>query len=62
MIVSGGDPLVMKSERIEALLRELAEIESIGNVRVASRTPGHAAPAHHRRAVSRAARASLSSG
>ena len=39
VIVSGGDPLVMKSERIEALLSELASIESIGNVRVASRTP-----------------------
>jgi lysine 2,3-aminomutase len=39
VIVSGGDPLVMKSERIAALLAGLAEIESIGNVRVASRTP-----------------------
>ena len=39
VIVSGGDPLVMKSERIEALLKRLAEIESIGNIRVASRTP-----------------------
>jgi lysine 2,3-aminomutase len=39
VIVSGGDPLVMKSERIETLLTRLAAIESIGNVRVASRTP-----------------------
>lgn len=39
VIVSGGDPLVMRSERVEALLRALAEIESIGNLRVASRTP-----------------------
>jgi lysine 2,3-aminomutase len=39
VIVSGGDPLVMKSERVEALLSRLAGIESIGNVRVASRTP-----------------------
>ncbi|MDB4977181.1 MAG: Lysyl-lysine 2,3-aminomutase [Myxococcaceae bacterium] len=39
VIVSGGDPLVMKSERIASLLRRIAEIESIGNVRVASRTP-----------------------
>ncbi len=39
VIVSGGDPLVMKSERIAALLSALAEIESVGNVRVASRTP-----------------------
>ena len=39
VIVSGGDPLVMKSERIAALLTELSTIESVGNVRVASRTP-----------------------
>jgi lysine 2,3-aminomutase len=39
VIVSGGDPLVMKSERVEALLASLATISSIGNVRVASRTP-----------------------
>jgi lysine 2,3-aminomutase len=39
VIVSGGDPLVMKSERVAALLAALAAIESIGNVRVASRTP-----------------------
>lgn len=39
VIVSGGDPLVMKSERVAELLRELASIETIGNVRVASRTP-----------------------
>jgi lysine 2,3-aminomutase len=39
VIVSGGDPLVMKSERVAALLESLAAIESVGNVRVASRTP-----------------------
>jgi lysine 2,3-aminomutase len=39
VIVSGGDPLIMKSERVAALLAALAQIESIGNVRVASRTP-----------------------
>lgn len=39
VIVSGGDPLVMKTERIEALLGELSAIESIGDVRMASRTP-----------------------
>jgi lysine 2,3-aminomutase len=39
LIVSGGDPLVMKSERVAQLLSRVAEIESIGNVRVASRTP-----------------------
>jgi lysine 2,3-aminomutase len=39
VIVSGGDPLVMKNERLELLLGRLAEIESVGNLRVASRTP-----------------------
>lgn len=39
VIISGGDPLIMKSERIAALLAALAEIPSIGDVRVASRTP-----------------------
>jgi lysine 2,3-aminomutase len=39
VIVSGGDPLVMKSERIAALLTRLASLPHIGDVRVASRTP-----------------------
>jgi lysine 2,3-aminomutase len=39
VIVSGGDPLIMKSERIASLLGKLAEIPSIGDVRVASRMP-----------------------
>ncbi|HEX5656637.1 MAG TPA: KamA family radical SAM protein [Polyangiales bacterium] len=39
VIVSGGDPLVMKSERIAQLLARLAAIPHIGDVRVASRTP-----------------------
>ncbi|HEY6878028.1 MAG TPA: radical SAM protein, partial [Polyangiales bacterium] len=39
VIVSGGDPLVMKSERVSALLQRLAAIPHIGNIRVASRTP-----------------------
>jgi lysine 2,3-aminomutase len=39
VIVSGGDPLVMSDARIAAVLSELATIESIGYVRVASRTP-----------------------
>jgi lysine 2,3-aminomutase len=39
VIVSGGDPLVMKSERVAELLGALAKIESIGNLRLASRTP-----------------------
>jgi lysine 2,3-aminomutase len=39
VIVSGGDPLVMSNSRITAVLSELASIESVGYVRVASRTP-----------------------
>jgi lysine 2,3-aminomutase len=39
VILSGGDPLVMTSERLAELLQRLAAIESLGNVRVASRTP-----------------------
>lgn len=39
VIVSGGDPLVMSDARVGALLEQLAAIESIGNVRLASRTP-----------------------
>lgn len=39
VIVSGGDPLVMSDSRISAVLSELAMIESVAYVRVASRTP-----------------------
>jgi lysine 2,3-aminomutase len=39
VIVSGGDPLVMSDTRIAALLGELAEIEHVMTVRIASRTP-----------------------
>ncbi len=39
VIISGGDPLVMKSERVAALLARLAALPHIGDVRVASRTP-----------------------
>ncbi|HEX7481519.1 MAG TPA: KamA family radical SAM protein [Polyangiales bacterium] len=39
VIVSGGDPLVMADARIAAILAELATIESLLYVRVASRTP-----------------------
>jgi lysine 2,3-aminomutase len=39
VIVSGGDPLVMSDARIAAVLSELASIESVSYVRVASRTP-----------------------
>jgi lysine 2,3-aminomutase len=39
VIVSGGDPLVGSDERVEALLAELAAIESVLYVRVASRVP-----------------------
>lgn len=39
VIVSGGDPLVMSDARVAAILGELASIESVAYVRVASRTP-----------------------
>ncbi len=39
VIVSGGDPLVMSDARIAGVLGELASIESLLYVRVASRTP-----------------------
>jgi lysine 2,3-aminomutase len=39
VIVSGGDPFILSDARIAQLLKELASIEHIGNVRVASRMP-----------------------
>ena len=39
VIVSGGDPLVMSDARLATLMQELSRIESLGHVRVASRTP-----------------------
>jgi lysine 2,3-aminomutase len=39
VIISGGDPLVMKSERIASVLTRLAAIAHVGDVRVASRMP-----------------------
>ncbi len=39
VIVSGGDPLVMSTERIAAILDELSRIESVLYVRIATRTP-----------------------
>lgn len=39
VIVSGGDPLVMATSRIAAILERLARIESILYVRVATRAP-----------------------
>jgi lysine 2,3-aminomutase len=39
VIVSGGDPLLMSDGRIGALLSELAAIDSVMYVRIASRTP-----------------------
>ncbi len=39
VIISGGDPLVMSDGRVALLLGELAAIESVHYVRVASRTP-----------------------
>jgi lysine 2,3-aminomutase len=39
VIVSGGDPLVMATERVRAILAELATIDSLDTVRVATRVP-----------------------
>ncbi|MFO0684744.1 MAG: KamA family radical SAM protein [Sandaracinus sp.] len=39
VIVSGGDPLVASDERVGAILGELAAIESVVTVRIATRTP-----------------------
>ncbi len=39
VIVSGGDPLVMSDARITQLLSELAKIDHVSTVRIASRTP-----------------------
>jgi lysine 2,3-aminomutase len=39
VIVSGGDPLVMRTERVAELLGALAAIDSVDHVRLASRTP-----------------------
>lgn len=39
VIVSGGDPLVASDERIGAILGELAAIDSVVTVRIATRTP-----------------------
>jgi len=39
VIVSGGDPLVMRTERIAEILDALAAIDSLDTVRVATRTP-----------------------
>jgi lysine 2,3-aminomutase len=39
VIVSGGDPLIMSDARLGTLLAELAGIEHLSTVRIASRTP-----------------------
>jgi lysine 2,3-aminomutase len=39
VIVSGGDPVVMRTERLRALLERLATIETVLYVRVATRAP-----------------------
>lgn len=39
VIVSGGDPLLMSTSRITAILERLASIEHLNNLRVATRTP-----------------------
>ncbi len=39
VIVSGGDPLALATERLERVLRELRTIRSIETIRLATRTP-----------------------
>lgn len=39
VIVSGGDPVVMATDRLRRVLERLADIESVGWVRVATRAP-----------------------
>lgn len=39
VLVTGGDPLVMKDQQIDDVLRQLAEIEHIERIRIGSRTP-----------------------
>lgn len=39
VIISGGDPLIMSTERLQELLSTLSHIESLGNLRIATRTP-----------------------
>ena len=39
VILSGGDPLLMSSERLGSILHELAGIQSVLNVRVGTRVP-----------------------
>lgn len=39
VIVSGGDPAVMSTARLESVLRRIAAIGSVGNIRLATRTP-----------------------
>lgn len=39
VIVSGGDPLVMSTERIVGVLRAVREVESIDTIRLATRCP-----------------------
>ena len=39
VILSGGDPALLRSERIADIMSSLAAIRSVGNVRFATRTP-----------------------
>lgn len=39
VLVTGGDPLIMKDEKIEQILSQLAELEHIERIRIGSRTP-----------------------
>ncbi|MBN1540934.1 KamA family radical SAM protein [candidate division KSB1 bacterium] len=39
VLVTGGDPLVMRDERVEFVLSQLANLEQIERIRIGSRTP-----------------------
>lgn len=39
VLVTGGDPLVMKNEKVEYILKRLSEIPHVRNIRIATRMP-----------------------
>jgi lysine 2,3-aminomutase len=39
ILVTGGDPLVMKDEKVEYIVRRLSELSHVKNIRIATRIP-----------------------
>ena len=62
VIVSGGDPLAMATERIVRVVAALRAIPSIETIRLATRVPVVLAAAHHGRAARSAPPASSALG